>query len=105
MPRLDDADLDALAALARLELAPADRAPLRRDLQRILDYVDRLAAVDDPNVAPLRWPRPGAAEVTPADLRDDAPGSTPPPAAALAALAPAWRDGRFEVPRTVDADD
>ena len=112
VPRLDDAALDALAALARLDLAPADRDGLRHDLQRILDYVDRLAAADDPSVPPLRWPRPGAAEVEPGDLRSDV--ERPPPRSArapadgsasqLADLATAWRDGRFEVPRTVDAD-
>jgi len=106
VPHLDDRDLDALAQLARLDLAGADREALRHDLERILTYVDRLASVDDPNVAPLRHPAhaDGASEAPDAaGLRADEPvaGLT---AADLAALTPEWRDGWVVVPRTVDAD-
>lgn len=109
MPRLDDADLDALAALARLDIPPADRGGLRADLQRILDYVDRLAAVDRAPTTALRRPDPPPTPakrdaVEPADLRTDVPRATAAPELAPADLAPAWRDGRFEVPRTVEAD-
>jgi aspartyl-tRNA(Asn)/glutamyl-tRNA(Gln) amidotransferase subunit C len=105
MPRLDDRDLDALAQLARLDLAAADRDALRHDLERVLGYVERLAEFDDPAVEPLRHPAFGAATATVAasDLRADEVRQGL-PTAALAAVAPAWRDGRVEVPRTVDQD-
>jgi aspartyl-tRNA(Asn)/glutamyl-tRNA(Gln) amidotransferase subunit C len=104
MPRLDDRDLDALAQLARLDLGATDRDALRRDLERVLTYVDRLAAFDDPGVEPLRHPAFGAAAaVTATLLRADEPRPGL-PTAVVAALAPAWRDGRIEVPRTVDQD-
>jgi aspartyl-tRNA(Asn)/glutamyl-tRNA(Gln) amidotransferase subunit C len=104
MARLDDRELDALAQLARLDLTGVDRVALRADLERVLGYVDRLEAFDDPSVEPLRPPALGAAAtVEPAGLRPDAPapGLT---TSAVQALAPAWRDGRVEVPRTVDQD-
>jgi aspartyl-tRNA(Asn)/glutamyl-tRNA(Gln) amidotransferase subunit C len=104
MARIDDRELDALAQLARLDLTGVDRVSLRADLERVLGYVDRLAAYDDPSIAPLRHPALGAvAAVEPGDLRPDltTPGLA---TAAVEALAPAWREGRVEVPRTVDQD-
>ena len=105
MPHLDDLDLDALAQLARLDLAGVDRDALRRDLERVLTYVDRLAEVDDPAIEPLRHPALERADapLDPGTLRPDAP-SPGLPTVALMALAPAWREGRVEVPRTVDQD-
>jgi aspartyl-tRNA(Asn)/glutamyl-tRNA(Gln) amidotransferase subunit C len=102
--RLDDRDLDALAHLARLDLAGVDRVALRADLERVLGYVDRLEAFDDTSVEPLRHPTPGAAAaVEPSGLRPDTPMPGL-PTSVLEASAPAWRAGRFEVPRTVDQD-
>ena len=108
MPHLDDDQLQALARLARLDLTTEDREALGTDLERILAYVERLAAFDDPGVEPLRHPNLGAdggepAGLRPDDLRPDVP-LTGLPRAALEALAPAWRDDRFEVPRTVEQD-
>lgn len=99
---LSDDQISAIAALARLA-EPAEPEALRRDLQRILGYFDRLADHDDPRVAPLRHPNVGDATVSPDMLRADvmALGLEP---AVLAALAPAWREERFEVPRTVEHD-
>lgn len=103
MATLDDDLLAGLARLARLDLSDADRDGLRRDLERILGYVDRLASYDDPDVTPLRHPHLAGASVSPADLRaDDAIAGLP--RARLAELAPAWREERVEVPRTVDQD-
>ena len=103
MPHLDDDQLQALARLARLDLTTADREALGADLERILAYVERLAAFDDPAVEPLRHPNLEAGGDEPACLRPDVPlGGLQ--RAALEALAPAWRDDRFEVPRTVEQD-
>jgi aspartyl-tRNA(Asn)/glutamyl-tRNA(Gln) amidotransferase subunit C len=100
MPHLDDADLEHLADLARLDLSGVDRAALRADLETVLDYVDRLAAVDDPSVAPLRHPTHDATLPTPDDLRADVARATT--GALPAALE--RRGGRVVVPRTLDAD-
>ncbi len=102
VPHLDDEQLQALTRLARLETTAGEREALRHDLERILDYVDRLAAFDDPFAQPLRHPNAGdGAEA--AGLRDDVPLAGL-PRTALEALAPAWRDERVEVPRTVEQD-
>ena len=103
MPHLDDDQLRALARLARLDLTTADREALGADLERILDYVERLAAFDDPSAEPLRHPNLETDGGEPADLRPDVP-VTGLPRTALEALAPAWRDDRVEVPRTVEQD-
>jgi aspartyl-tRNA(Asn)/glutamyl-tRNA(Gln) amidotransferase subunit C len=95
---LTDADLDHVADLARLDLAADDREALRVDLERLLAYVALLQEADVEGVEPML--RPALALDV---LRDDVvrPGIG---AAALEALAPAWRDGRLQVPRTVDQD-
>ena len=104
MPHLDDAELDHLAALARLDLDPAHRDGLRADLERILGYVDRLADFDDPSAEPLRHP---AHDGTPLDvraLRRDEPDPNAPSPSSTFDAATERREGRVVVPRTVDAD-
>lgn len=102
MPHLDDAELDHLADLARLDLGGVDRVALAGDLERILAYVDRLADADDPTLAPLRHPAHDGAPLRPADLRADVarPGLS---RSELEALTP-LREGRVVVPRTIDVD-
>lgn len=104
MPRLDDDALAHLAALARLDLDPARRDAVRADLEKLLGYVDRMEAYDDPLVAPLRHPAHDGAPQDARALRRDEPGADA--AAGPDALDPelARRDGRVVVPRTVDAD-
>ncbi len=109
MPHLDERDLDTLAQLARLDLAGADRDGLRGDLERILTYVDRLADVDDPDIAPLRHPaQEAASDGTAAGVGLDGLRADEPVVGrsvdALAELAPDWREGWVAVPRTVDQD-
>lgn len=100
---LDDAHLDHLAGLARVALAVGERDAVRADLERVLDYVARLAAFDDPAVAPLRHPAHDGAPLEPAALRADvAPASDEEPSALDPALE--RREGRVVVPRTVDVD-
>jgi aspartyl-tRNA(Asn)/glutamyl-tRNA(Gln) amidotransferase subunit C len=104
MPHLDDAELDHLAALARLDLDPARRAGLRADLERVLGYVDRLAGFDDPSLEPLTHPAHDGAPLAVGALRRDEPH--PDAASGPTAFDPATelREGRVVVPRTVDAD-
>ncbi|HSJ24998.1 MAG TPA: Asp-tRNA(Asn)/Glu-tRNA(Gln) amidotransferase subunit GatC [Longimicrobiales bacterium] len=87
------ADVAAAAALARLQLEPGAAAGLARELESILAHVETLAAAHVDGIPPTA----SAADV-PAALRADVPapeGLQVP----LEAMAPAWRDGFFTVPR------
>lgn len=46
------ADVDHIAALARLGLAPAERESLRAELEAILGYVDQLRDLETADVEP-----------------------------------------------------
>ena len=46
-------DVQRVAELAHLELAPDEAGPMLRDLNAILDYVAELNELDTTNVAPL----------------------------------------------------
>jgi aspartyl/glutamyl-tRNA(Asn/Gln) amidotransferase C subunit len=78
-----------LEALARLELAEAERASVAADLTRVLDYAESLSL---PPAAAAAGPAPA-----PMSLREDEPGPSF-DAAVLRALAPRWGAGHFLVP-------
>ena len=48
--------VDWVSHLARLELSPADRDAMARQLSAILDYVDQLKQVNTEGVEPLAHP-------------------------------------------------
>ena len=85
-----------VAHLARLDLPPADRDRLARQLSAILDYVDQLQQVDTAGVEPLAHPLP-VQNV----FRPDDPAPSLPPDAALA-NAPDRRGDFFAVPAVLD---
>ena len=60
--------IERAASLARLELTPAERDRLTRDLQAILSYVEQLTTLDTTGIPPTAH---AAALSTP--LRDDIP--------------------------------
>ena len=51
--RVTDKDVTYVADLANLELTAEERAQMVRDLNSILDYVDRLNQLDTSNVPPM----------------------------------------------------
>ena len=51
--RVEEADLSRVAELANLELTPAERAGMRKDLNSILDYIQRLNQLDTSGVEPM----------------------------------------------------
>jgi aspartyl-tRNA(Asn)/glutamyl-tRNA(Gln) amidotransferase subunit C len=91
-----DLDIEHIARLARIELAPAEKAAFAAHLADILAYVELLGQADVRGVEPMAhafpvenvWgedvPRPGL------------------PAEAALGNAPAQRDGMFSVPRVVE---
>jgi aspartyl-tRNA(Asn)/glutamyl-tRNA(Gln) amidotransferase subunit C len=51
--RVTENDVDHVADLANLELSDEERKSMLRDLNSILDYVDRLNELDTANVPPM----------------------------------------------------
>jgi aspartyl-tRNA(Asn)/glutamyl-tRNA(Gln) amidotransferase subunit C len=85
-----------VALLARLRLTPAEEEAITGQLDQILGYMDRLAAVDTSNVPPFSQAADAANE-----LRDDRITNRP-DAEALLANAPD-RDGTFfKVPKILE---
>ncbi|MCB1161334.1 MAG: Asp-tRNA(Asn)/Glu-tRNA(Gln) amidotransferase subunit GatC [Candidatus Krumholzibacteriia bacterium] len=91
--KIDRALLLHLERLSRLELAEDERAAMMDDLSRVLDYAERLAALD----AEL----PGA--TLDGALRDDAVRPSLDAATPLA-LAPAVEEGHFLVPPVLEIE-
>jgi len=51
--KITDKDVAYVAELANLELTDRERAAMQRDLNSILDYMDRLNQLDTSNVPPM----------------------------------------------------
>jgi len=93
---VDDETFDHLQRLARISVPAEDRDDLKADLEKVLAFVEQLEEVDVTGVEELARPVAGSG-VT----RQDTLTPSLPREVALG-MAPAQRDGFFEVPRTVD---
>jgi aspartyl-tRNA(Asn)/glutamyl-tRNA(Gln) amidotransferase subunit C len=51
-PKISLKDVEHVARLARLELSEADKERMRRELDSILSYIDKLRALDTEGVEP-----------------------------------------------------
>ena len=85
-----------VALLARIELSRDEEERLRKDMDEILAYVDKLGELDTKDVVPTT--QVGEAG-TP--MRDDAVTNRP-AAAEMLANAPADERGFFKVPKIID---
>ncbi len=90
--------IDRIAELAHLELAPAEAEAMRHDLEAILSYVAVLQQLDTSGLEPMSHPGGGAP--LPPPRRDE----TQPGLGAAAALAGAPASGGqcFKVPRVIE---
>jgi aspartyl-tRNA(Asn)/glutamyl-tRNA(Gln) amidotransferase subunit C len=93
VPEISRGDVQHLESLAALRLSEADRERLRGHLQRILEYMQQLAAVDVRDVPPTYHVIEAEAM-----LREDRVRPSLPPDAALA-NAPDARRSFYRVPR------
>lgn len=50
---LNDALIDKLSALAKLEYSGSEKEEIKKDLSRILGFIDKLDELDTKNVEPL----------------------------------------------------
>ena len=97
MPELTRADVVHVAQLARLALSEDDIEHFTEQLAAILDHAAQVAGLDTHDVPPTAHPL----ELVNV-LRPDEPRPTLPRDEVLA-MAPAAEDGRFRVPRILDA--
>ncbi|MDR3759703.1 MULTISPECIES: Asp-tRNA(Asn)/Glu-tRNA(Gln) amidotransferase subunit GatC [Enterocloster] len=94
--RVDDATIEYVGILAKLELSREERQAAKRDMSRMLDYVDKLNELDTEGVEPMSHLFPvhnvfREDEVTNTDSREQ-----------ILANAPEQKDGAFKVPRTIE---
>lgn len=93
---LDDQQLDKLAFLAQIAIAPHEHDAIRQQLAAIIDLVDAITAADTRGVEPLAHPLDATLQlradvVTEQDERE-----------LLQRHAPRAGDGFYLVPRVVD---
>lgn len=95
--KIDNATLDRIAELARLDFSdPAARAAILQDMQRVIDFVEKLNEVDTKGVEPLIF-MTDEQDV----LRDDVARTEVTKQEALR-NAPVKDSDYFKVPRVVD---
>jgi aspartyl-tRNA(Asn)/glutamyl-tRNA(Gln) amidotransferase subunit C len=95
-PKISLTEVEHVARLARLELPSADKERMRRELDGILSYIDKLRAVDTDGVEPTAH----AVPLTNV-LRDDEVRPSFPQADMLA-NAPDRSGGFFRVPKIIE---
>jgi aspartyl-tRNA(Asn)/glutamyl-tRNA(Gln) amidotransferase subunit C len=96
MTKISLEDVDHVARLARLELSAADKERMRRELDGILSYIDKLRALDTRDVEPTSH----AVPVTNV-MRDDVERPSLPQEDMLANAPDRHRD-MFRVPRIIE---
>lgn len=80
---IDATTVEKIAALGRLELDPAERERMVRELQAILSYVEQLQEVDVSGIEPTSQVTEGAPpalrpdEARPCDVREEALAQAP----------------------------
>jgi len=93
-------DVEYVAALAHLELAPEEVERMREQLDSILGYIDKLNELDTGKVEPMAQVL-SAESRSEAAWRDDAPRPALPRLDALAA-APDAQEPFFKVPKVIE---
>ena len=97
MSRITRADVEHVAALARLALTDDEIEALTRELDVVLEHAEELAALDVDGVEPTAHPLPLVNVLRPDEVRPSLDRDE------VLAQAPDAEDGRFRVPRILDA--
>ena len=92
---IDDETIEYVSILAKLELSEEEREQAKKDMGRMLDYIDKLGELDTEGVEPMSHVFPVQNVfrediVTNSDTREQ-----------LLTNAPEQKDGMFMVPRIV----
>lgn len=94
--RITDEIIENVGILAKLELSESEKEQAKRDMDRMLDYIDKLGELDTEGVEPAThiFPIQNVFRediVTNSDMREE-----------LLVNAPEEKDGMFVVPRTFE---
>jgi aspartyl-tRNA(Asn)/glutamyl-tRNA(Gln) amidotransferase subunit C len=95
-PRITPAEVEHVARLARLALEPDEKERMRRELDAILGYIDKLRALDVEGVEPTSHAVPMTNV-----MRDDAPRPSL-PLDEMLANAPERNGDLFRVPKIIE---
>jgi aspartyl-tRNA(Asn)/glutamyl-tRNA(Gln) amidotransferase subunit C len=96
--KVTEKEVSHVADLANLELTEQERTRLAKDLNSILEYIDRLNELDTSNVPPMAQVAGGASGNA---MRADELRESLPQEAALQ-NAPDASDGFFKVPKVIE---
>ncbi|MEY8353270.1 Asp-tRNA(Asn)/Glu-tRNA(Gln) amidotransferase subunit GatC [Lachnospiraceae bacterium 54-53] len=93
---IDDETIEYVGILAKLELSEAEKEAAKKDMGRMLDYIDKLNELDTEGVEPMSHVFPvynvfREDVVKNGDDRDN-----------IIKNAPESKDGAFKVPKTVE---
>ena len=93
---ISDETIEYVGILAKLQLSDEEKEAAKSDMGRMLDYIDKLNALDTNGVEPMSHVFPvhnvfREDVVTNGDDRDN-----------MLANAPEERDGQYQVPKTVE---
>ncbi len=93
---ISDETIEYVGILAKLELSENEKEQAKKDMGRMLDYIDKLGELDTEGVEPMSHVFPvqnvfREDVVTNADIREQ-----------LLSNAPEQKDGMFAVPRTFE---
>ncbi|WP_230400002.1 Asp-tRNA(Asn)/Glu-tRNA(Gln) amidotransferase subunit GatC [Novisyntrophococcus fermenticellae] len=94
--KITDETIDYVSILAKLKLNDAERSQAKEDMQRMLDYIDKLNELDTKDVEPM-------SHIFPIDnvFREDVVVNGDDRESMLA-NAPEKKEGQFKVPKTVE---
>lgn len=93
---IDDEIIEYVGILAKLDLSDAEKEAAKKDMSRMLDYIDKLNELDTEGVEPMSHVFPlhnvfREDAVTNGDDREN-----------ILKNAPESKDGAFKVPKTVE---
>lgn len=93
---IDDATIDYVGILAKLELTSEEKEQAKKDMASMLDYIDKLGELDTTGIEPMSHVFP-VENVMREDIVTNGDGSKQ-----TLANAPERNDNAFIVPKTVD---
>jgi aspartyl-tRNA(Asn)/glutamyl-tRNA(Gln) amidotransferase subunit C len=93
---LENADIDKIAILARLQVTPSETSDYANSISSILSLIDQMQQVSTEGIEPLSNPHDASQRLRKDEVTCDNQRE------AFIALAPASQDGLYLVPKVLD---